>query len=77
MLEGKANPNFGYNAATDQYQDLLEAGIIDPTKVQLLSGHPVFFLEVQHVHRYILCDKETAADEYQELPKAGLIPIPR
>ncbi|HUF13780.1 MAG TPA: chaperonin GroEL [Longimicrobiales bacterium] len=25
--------NFGYNAATDEYEDLVEAGVIDPTKV--------------------------------------------
>jgi len=25
--------NFGYNAATDEYEDLVKAGIIDPTKV--------------------------------------------
>jgi chaperonin GroEL len=25
--------NFGYNAATDQYEDLVKAGVIDPTKV--------------------------------------------
>ncbi len=25
--------NYGYNAATDQYEDLVEAGVIDPTKV--------------------------------------------
>ena len=25
--------NFGYNAATDTYEDLIEAGVIDPTKV--------------------------------------------
>ena len=31
MLEGKGN--FGYDAATNQYVDLVEAGIIDPTKV--------------------------------------------
>ena len=24
---------FGYNAATDEYEDLVEAGVIDPTKV--------------------------------------------
>jgi chaperonin GroEL len=28
-----ANPNFGYNAATDTYEDLVAAGVIDPTKV--------------------------------------------
>jgi chaperonin GroEL len=25
--------NFGYNAATDTYEDLVRAGVIDPTKV--------------------------------------------
>ncbi|MFO8175837.1 MAG: chaperonin GroEL [Gemmatimonadota bacterium] len=27
------NPNFGYNAQTTGYEDLVEAGVIDPTKV--------------------------------------------
>jgi len=27
------NPNYGYNAQTDQYEDLVAAGVIDPTKV--------------------------------------------
>ncbi|MCI0436577.1 MAG: chaperonin GroEL [Gemmatimonadetes bacterium] len=27
------NPNYGYNAQTDVYEDLVEAGVIDPTKV--------------------------------------------
>jgi chaperonin GroEL len=27
------NPNFGYNAATDTYEDLVVSGVIDPTKV--------------------------------------------
>src|SRR5690242_2135836 len=31
VLEGKAN--FGYNAANDQYGDLVEMGVLDPTKV--------------------------------------------
>ena len=25
--------NFGYNAATDNYEDLVKSGVIDPTKV--------------------------------------------
>lgn len=29
----KGNGAFGYNAATDKYEDLVQAGIIDPTKV--------------------------------------------
>jgi chaperonin GroEL len=31
VVEGKGN--FGYNAATEQYGDLVEMGVIDPTKV--------------------------------------------
>jgi chaperonin GroEL len=31
VLEGKGN--FGYNAATEEYGDLIEMGILDPTKV--------------------------------------------
>lgn len=27
------NPRYGYNAATGNYEDLMSAGIIDPTKV--------------------------------------------
>lgn len=30
------NPKYGYNAATGQYEDLMAAGIIDPTKVSRL-----------------------------------------
>jgi chaperonin GroEL len=31
VIEGKGN--FGYNALTDTYEDLVKAGVIDPTKV--------------------------------------------
>jgi len=27
------DPNYGYNAATNEYEDLVKAGVIDPTKV--------------------------------------------
>ena len=29
----KAKGAFGFNAATEKYEDLVEAGVIDPTKV--------------------------------------------
>jgi chaperonin GroEL len=32
-VRGERNPNFGYNAATDEFEDLVVAGIIDPAKV--------------------------------------------
>ena len=31
VSEGKGN--FGYNAATNVYEDLVKAGVVDPTKV--------------------------------------------
>jgi chaperonin GroEL len=27
------NQSFGYNARTDEYEDLVQSGVIDPTKV--------------------------------------------
>ena len=32
-VRGNKNVNFGYNAQTEVYEDLVEAGVIDPTKV--------------------------------------------
>jgi chaperonin GroEL len=32
-IRENANVNFGFNAQTDTYEDLVEAGVIDPTKV--------------------------------------------
>ena len=32
-VRSNKNANYGYNAATDEYEDLVEAGVIDPTKV--------------------------------------------
>jgi chaperonin GroEL len=32
-VRAKASKTFGYNAATDTYEDLVKAGVIDPTKV--------------------------------------------
>jgi chaperonin GroEL len=32
-LKNHKDPNFGFNATTEQYEDLVKAGVIDPTKV--------------------------------------------
>jgi chaperonin GroEL len=32
-IRSSKNPNFGFNASTEQYEDLVKAGVIDPTKV--------------------------------------------
>ena len=33
MIKGNSSETFGYNAKTDSYEDLLQAGVLDPTKV--------------------------------------------
>jgi chaperonin GroEL len=32
-IKNHKDPNFGFNAFSDQYEDLVKAGVIDPTKV--------------------------------------------
>jgi chaperonin GroEL len=32
-IKANSDPNYGFNASTDQYEDLVQAGVIDPTKV--------------------------------------------
>ncbi len=32
-IKGQKDPNYGFNATTEQYEDLVKAGVIDPTKV--------------------------------------------
>ena len=32
-VKHQKDPNFGFNASTEVYEDLVKAGVIDPTKV--------------------------------------------
>jgi chaperonin GroEL len=32
-IKNQSDPNFGFNASTEKYEDLVKAGVIDPTKV--------------------------------------------
>ena len=32
-IKNHPEPNYGFNAASEQYEDLVNAGVIDPTKV--------------------------------------------
>ena len=32
-IKTNPDPNFGFNAATETFEDLVKAGVIDPTKV--------------------------------------------
>jgi chaperonin GroEL len=37
QVRASKDPNFGYNALTDTYEDLVQAGVIDPTKVTRMA----------------------------------------
>lgn len=55
LLERNAEADYGYNAATNTYQDLVKAGIIDPLKVRLFSTQ----LRIHSVeHDNMLCCTE-------------------
>jgi chaperonin GroEL len=32
-IKSNSDPNFGFNASTEQYEDMVQSGVIDPTKV--------------------------------------------
>jgi chaperonin GroEL (HSP60 family) len=39
------NINYGYNAARDRYEDLMKAGIMDPSKVPSIE----WFYQMMHI----------------------------
>ncbi len=60
----KGNINIGYNAATDKFEDMLKAGIVDPTKVvrsalENASSAAIMFLTVETVIADKPADKDS------------------
>ncbi|MCF7820150.1 MAG: chaperonin GroEL [Candidatus Pacebacteria bacterium] len=56
--------NFGYNASTNNFEDLVQAGIIDPTKVvrsalENAASAAIMFLTIETV----ICDKPSKEDD--------------
>jgi chaperonin GroEL len=65
---GSDQPNFGFNAATDKYEDLVDAGIIDPKKVVRCALQNAASVASMLVTTEALVvdepdDKETSADQ--------------
>ena len=57
ILESK-DGNFGYNALTDKYEDLLAAGVVDPYKVAELSiDNAISIANVINSSRYLIVNK--------------------
>jgi chaperonin GroEL len=67
MLEGKGN--FGFDAARKQYIDLVEAGIIDPTKVVRIALE-----NAVSVASVLLLTEATMTEIPQEKPERALAP---
>ena len=71
--EGKQN--FGYNASANKFEDLIKAGIIDPTKVvrsalENAASAAIMFLTVETV----ICDKPSKEDDDSKKGQAGAMP---
>ena len=67
VLEGSGN--FGYNAATDQYSDLVEQGVIDPTKVTRTA-----LISAASIAGLMLTTECSINDIPEEKPSAGTAP---
>ncbi len=61
--------NFGYNARTDQYEDLFKAGVIDPTKVTRLALE-----NAASIASLLLTTECVVADEKEEAGGAPAMP---
>ena len=75
------NPNFGYNAATDEYEDLVQAGVIDPTKVTRIGPAERLFDRQPHAdhrsHDRRDPRKEVGTGSGRPRPRDGLLnPVP-
>ncbi|MCH4829211.1 MULTISPECIES: chaperonin GroEL [Flavobacterium] len=68
VAEGKEN--FGYNAKTDEYIDMLEAGIIDPKKVTRVALE-----NAASVSGMILTTECALIDIKEEVPAGGMPPM--
>ncbi len=59
--------SYGYNAATDKYEDLIKAGIIDPTKVERTA-----LQNAASVASLMLTTEAIVADKPEEKPAGGM-----
>ena len=67
VKEGKGN--FGYNALTDKYEDLMESGVIDPKKVARIAIE-----NAASIGGMFLTTEAVIVDEEQDEPPAPAMP---
>ncbi|WP_445666533.1 chaperonin GroEL [Fodinibius sp. AD559] len=70
VLEGE--DGFGYNARTEQYEDLIEAGVIDPTKVTRTAlENAASVAGLMLTTEAIISDKPSEGDDDDDGPAGG------
>ncbi len=67
----------GYNAATDKFEDLVKAGVVDPTKVvrsalENAASAAMMFLTTEAVVTDKISEKGCACDDHHANPMAGM-----
>ena len=66
-VKAEKSPNFGFNAETGEYEDLVKAGVLDPTKVvRLAAQNASSIAALMLTTEALICDlpekkKETAS----------------
>ena len=71
VREGKGS--FGYNAREDRYEDMLEAGIIDPTKVSRVAlENAASIASMFLTTECVLAEKKVDAPAMPAMPAGGM-----
>ena len=70
-VRAETNPNFGFNAQTERYEDLVKAGVIDPTKVARTA-----LQNASSIASLLLTTEAVVAEMPEEKTKGAGTPMP-
>ena len=70
-VRAETNPNFGFNAQTETYEDLVKAGVIDPTKVARTA-----LQNASSIASLLLTTEAVVAEMPEEKKKGAGMPMP-
>jgi chaperonin GroEL len=70
-VRAETNPNFGFNAQTEKYEDLVKAGVIDPTKVARTA-----LQNASSIASLLLTTEAVVAEMPEEKKKVAGTPMP-
>jgi len=70
-VRADSNPNFGFNAQTEKYEDLVKAGVVDPTKVARTA-----LQNAASIASLLLTTEAVVAEVPEERKKGAGMPMP-